>query len=115
MRLQDEVRTKSEDISDEVMSEVTRALRRRVRKTIEPMMIGIPVMRPGVVLHSCLTEETWCENPSQCHCGSDIGSGDFSRLVGKHPAQSRESKPVEPADRAQLRCLQTRHSGTGRQ
>jgi hypothetical protein len=32
MRLQDEVRTKSEDISDEVMSEVTRALRRRVRK-----------------------------------------------------------------------------------
>jgi hypothetical protein len=32
MRLQDEVRTKSEDISDEVMSEVTKALRRRVRK-----------------------------------------------------------------------------------
>jgi hypothetical protein len=32
MRLQDEARTRSEDISDEVMAEVVKALRRRVRK-----------------------------------------------------------------------------------
>src|SRR4051794_6312788 len=32
MKLQDEARTKSEDISDEVMTEVIKALRRRVRK-----------------------------------------------------------------------------------
>ena len=32
MKLQNEVRTKSEDISDEVMNDVVKALRRRVRK-----------------------------------------------------------------------------------